>query len=329
MAASTGPLIAVDGATGYLGNHLVARLRQNGTAVRCIVHPGAKQKDIDYLKSTGAQVVIASLTRPQGTKGEISIAEALQGVDVAVHLIGSIAPPKGQRLEDLHGAQTSNLVNAAKTGGVKKIVQVTALGTSAEAPSAYHHTKWQAEQYVRNSGLQWVILRPSLIVGRQVGSRNSKLIARYMDLIRKRRTVPVIGNGSNRLQPVFVGDLAEALEKAITTPQFDNNVYEIGGDEILSMRQLVEKLIALHGDNKRISGVSPMAAGVLARICETVQRVPTLSRDQIKLSLSDNICSQNALRSTFGISPKTTDEALATYKSAGTGGVLESSGNRR
>jgi NADH dehydrogenase len=317
------PLIAVDGATGYLGNHLVWRLRQSGATVRCIVHPGAREKDIDFLRSTGAQIAVASLSDGK------AMLEALKGVDVAVHLIGSIAPPKGQRLEELHGTQTANLVKSAKEAGAKKIVQVTALGTAADAESTYHGTKWQAEEHVRKSGLKWVILRPSLIVGKQVGNRNSKLVARYMDLIRTRSTVPVIGGGSNRLQPVFIGDLAQALELAINGAQFDNQVFEIGGDEILSMRQIVEKLMQTLGTNKKISGVSPLAAGVLARICETVQRVPTISRDQVKLSLKDNVCSNNALRTKFGIEPTSMDRALATYTAEQPGGLLESSGNRR
>jgi len=322
--SNAAPLIAVDGATGYLGNHLVFRLRQSGATVRCIVHPGARKKDIDFLKSTGAQIAVASLSDAQ------AMPEALKGVNVAVHLIGSIAPPKGQCLEELHGTQTAGLVKSAKAAGVRKIVQVTALGTAADAESIYHKTKWQAEEHVRQSGLNWVILRPSLIVGKQVGNRNSKLVARYINLINSRSTVPVIGGGSNRLQPVFIGDLAQALERAINQSEFDNQMFEIGGDEILSMRQIVQKLMHTLGTNKKISGVSPLAAGVLARICETVQRVPTISRDQVKLSLRDNVCSNNALRTKFGIEPTSMDAALATYSTAEQpGGLLESSGNRR
>jgi len=324
MPSSSQALVAVDGATGYLGNHLVTQLRQSNVPVRCLVHPGARAADIEFLKSTGAEMVTVQLSDGSGLEA------ALKGAHTAVHLIGSIAPPKGQKLEDLHGGQTACLVQAARQAGVEKLVQVTALGAAADAASTYHRTKWQAEEHVRKSDLKWVIFRPSLIVGKQVGNRNSKLITRYVELIAKRNAVPVIGSGSNRLQPVFVVDLTQAMEKAIVNGQFDNQTYEIGGDEILSMRQIVEHLMTVAGVNKKIYGVPPLAARVLAAVCETVQRVATLSRDQIKLSLTDNVCTQNSLRPVFGIEPTTMEIAFATYLSSPLpGGVLESSGNRR
>src|SRR6185369_16387947 len=116
-------------------------------------------------------------------KNDGALVEALTGCAVVVHLIGSIAPRKGERLEDLHGNQTRNLAQAAQAAGISKLVQVTALGTSENARNGYHATKWQAEQYVRNSKCKFVILRPSLIIGRQVGNRDSKLVTRYFDLI--------------------------------------------------------------------------------------------------------------------------------------------------
>lgn len=328
MSSKGNPIVAVDGATGYLGNHLVARLTADGFAVHAIVHPRAKASDVAFLQSTGAKVVVASLKGKQGPSA--ALIDALKGADVAVHLIGSIAPRKGEKLADLHGNQTANLVAAAKLSGIKKIVQVTALGTAENAPSSYHATKWQAEEHVRRSGLSWVIFRPSLIIGKQVGNRDSKLVARYLDLIRRRSTVPVIGSGSNRLQPVYIGDLVAALEKAIAGSDYDNSAYEIGGDEILSMRQLVEKLMAARKSSKRISGVKPLAAKMLAAVCETVQTVPMISRDQIKLSMSDNVCAHNSLRTVFGIAPTDVETALASYRKENkTGGALEGSGNRR
>jgi NADH dehydrogenase len=325
--ANAQPIVAVDGATGYLGNHLVARLRSAGLTVYAIVHPRARAADLEFLKSTGAKVIEASLKGKRGPSAALT--EALKGVDIAVHLIGSIAPRKGEKLADLHGNQTANLVAAAKAAGVKKLVQVTALGAAKNASNSYHRTKWQAEEYVRNSGLRWVIFRPSLIVGKQVGNRDSKLVSRYLDLIGRRSTIPVIGKGSNRLQPVFVGDLVTALEKAICETRFDNNAYEIGGDEILSMRQLVEKLMVARKANKKISGVKPLAAKMLAAVCETVQTVPLISRDQIKLSMSDNVCANNSLRTVFGIAPTDVETALAAYRKENkVGGALEGSGHR-
>lgn len=308
--------VAVDGATGYLGNHVVAALRKKNIEVRCIVHSGARPKDREFLSSIGAEVVEASLENC-GT----DLKQALTGCDVAVHLIGSIAPRRGESLENLHAAQTANLVKASIEVGVRKIVQVTALGTAPDAPSTYHKTKFLAEENVRNSGIAFVIYRPSLIIGKRVGNRDSKLIARYRDLIQTRPKVPVIGNGQNKVQPIFVADLADAIVRGITEDSFDNRTFELGGNEIVTMKEFVERMIRFYGMNKSVALIPAGLAGILAVGCEMFQSVPTVSRDQIKLSGQDNICRDNALQKDFAITPTSVDDALSTYKETNTAAV--------
>lgn len=308
MSQNSSPVIAVDGATGYLGSHLVSRLRQSGVNVRCIVHPAAKEDDLHFLRSTGAEVRTASLQLP-----DASLDSALSGCLTVVHLIGSIAPKRGERLDQLHGEQTANLVSAAKRTGVEKIVQVTALGTKAGARSTYHQTKSAAEDCVKQSGLKYVILRPSLIVGRQVGGRNSKLISRYLELIKTRSAVPVIGGGKNKLQPVFIGDLTKALEIAAIESKIESGVYEIGGPEVISLREIVEMLMQVVDTPKKIAAIPPALASVLAAVCEGIQDVPTVSRDQVVLATEDNICTENALGTVFGVPLTPVLESLKTY----------------
>ena len=308
---SAQPTVAIDGATGYLGNHLAARLVNNGFRVRCIVHPGAKEQDINFLRSVGAEVFSASLD-----SNDPNLAGALKGCDVAVHLIGSIAPKKGERLEDLHAGQTAQLIAACTSNGVAKVVMVTALGTAADAVSSYHRTKWQAEENVRQSGLNFVIVRPSLIIGRQVGFRNSKLIARYTEMIQTRPAVPVIGGGNNKIQPVFVGDLVAAIERTVRSNEFDRQTLEIGGTEILTMKEFVEKLIVSQGSHKKVRGIPSFAANFMALICQSLQDVPTVSLDQVKLSVHDNICAANVLPTLLGAQPTSVQAALETYKSS-------------
>lgn len=301
--------VAVDGATGYLGNHVVDALRRHNIHVRCIVHSGARLQDREFLKSIGADVVEASL---EGN-GE-GLRAALADCDVAIHLIGSIAPKKGESLADLHGVQTANLVAAAKAAKVKKLVQITALGTARDAASEYHRTKWTAEEHIRQSGIPFVIYRPSLIIGKTVGNRDSKLVTRYMELVTTRPRVPLIGGGDNKLQPIFVADLAQAIAGCVTSDQFDNQTFEMGGPQVLSMRLFVEKLITLNGLKKPVLAIPSCAAKILAVCCEAVQSVPLVSKDQVKLSSQDNICKDNALHSVFGIVPTSVDDALKTYK---------------
>lgn len=301
-------IVAVDGATGYLGNHLIARLREDGCPVRAIVHSGARSSDLEFLRSTGAQIHSADLK-----SGSSDLQAALQGVATVVHLIGSIAPRKGEKLIELHAGQTAALLEAAKAAGVQKIVLVTALGTRDGAVSNYHKTKSAAEQVVTGFGLQYVILRPSLIVGKQVGNRDSKLVARYIELIKTRPSVPLIGGGLNKVQPVFIGDLVEALVRSIQTSNFNGRVLEIGGNEAVSIKSIVERLMRVIGISKRTVALPPLLANIIGSICETIQPVPLVSRDQVTMSSEDNLCTNNALTTVFGITPTSLEEALKTY----------------
>lgn len=317
-AGASSPSIAVDGATGYVGNHVVAALRKRNMKVNCIVHKGAKEVDKNFLQSTGAKIFEADLDASSE-----SLQEALSDVSCVIHLIGSIAPPKGQKLADLHRGQTEQLVAACKKANVKKIVMITALGTAADAASEYHKTKWQAEEVIRSSGISFAILRPSLIIGRQVGSRNSKLIARFNKMIAERPQVPVIEGAKNKIQPVFVGDLAEAIVEAALAAandsRFAGQTLEIGGSQIMPMHELIEKLMGLQGQEKPLKSLPASLAGVLAFLLETFSPgVPLLSRDQVKLACGDNICSANTLESVFRIKATSVDEALKSYASSST-----------
>ncbi len=310
-------VLAVDGATGYVGSHLVHYLCGRQAEVRAIVHPGAQEQDLQFLASCGARIFKTDLSIDSA-----ELQKALAGCESVVHLIGSIAPKKGESLEELHSGQTKQLVEALKaestrSGTSQKIVMITALGSRQNAESNYHKSKWQAEEVVRESGLPYTILRPSLIVGRQVGRRNSKLMARYIRLIETRQRIPVLGGGKNLLQPVFVDDLCQAITKACLENKLNGQTLEIGGEEVISMKELLGKLMNVLEKNKPLQTIPPAFAAVLAAVLEKVQSVPLVSRDQVKLSSKDNICTNNAMLNVLDLRPKPLLEALATYKNSG------------
>lgn len=302
-------IVTVDGATGYLGSHLVHELRKQQISVRAIVHNKANEADCRFLESCGASIYKTDIDSHSSI-----LLDALDGAACVVHLIGSIAPKKGQNLADLHAGQTRELIEACKKYGTK-VLMVTALGSAAEAESIYHKTKWQAEEVLRSSGLPHVILRPSLIVGRQVGRRDSKLIARYLKLIDEKARVPLVGGGENRVQPVFIGDLSKAIVNAITDQSLLNSTMEVGGSEVISMKDLVQHLMEVTGKHKPLQAIPYALASLAASILQLVQTVPLLSVDQVKLSTRDNVCSNNAIENKLHVTPTPLAEALATYKS--------------
>ncbi|MGH9553091.1 MAG: NAD-dependent epimerase/dehydratase family protein, partial [Terriglobales bacterium] len=205
--------IVVDGATGFLGTHLTHKLINSGFAVKCIVHPGANRKDAEQLRKLGAQIYIGSLD--ENDEKSPVLATAFGGAVAAVHLIGSVAPKKGEKLQDLHVTQTEWFAYHAQVGKVGRIIMVTTLGTAQNAQTVYQSSKWEAEEVVRQAPIPYTILRPALMVGREVGTRDSKLVKRYIEMIEKKAFVPVIAGGHARVQPIFVGDVVNAICRCI------------------------------------------------------------------------------------------------------------------
>jgi uncharacterized protein YbjT (DUF2867 family) len=310
--------VVIDGATGYVGSNLVWKLTRQGHQIRCIVRPGAAEADLNFLQKCGAQVVVTSLKDRDG------VGKALEGAAAAVHLIGSIAPKRGENLEDLHGGQTFSLIQACQDTRVPRIVMVTAVGTDSNAASAYHRTKAQSEKLLKDSGLQYAIVRPSLIVGRLAGRRDSKLVSRYVEFIKKKTAVPLIDNGGNRVQPLFIGDLVDAMAKIVEASSWTNSVFELGGPETVTMREFVERLMKVLDESKPIKNVSPGIAKLVASICEKFQEVPTISKDQVILAGLDNVCRENSIFALVDGKPTSLDDSLKTYL----GSALQPSGGR-
>jgi NADH dehydrogenase len=310
--------ILIDGATGYIGSHLAQALNLRQLpqlTVRCLVRNGTHQDNINFLQTTGAQIVQANL---DDTTSKIT--EIFSQVDVACHLIGSIAPKRGETPELLHIKQTEQFADHCLKAKVSKIIMVSACGADPHSDIAYQRTKWQAEQIIKGCGIPAVILRPSLLVGKTTGVRNSKLIARLQDLIETKQSVPLVAGGHNKVQPLFISDLVEAIIASIfkiNGNSRDNTpIYELGGAEVLTLRELAIHLMKVMGKERSILDLPAPVAMAIAYSSEALQGVPILSKDQVKLSQQDNICANNQLSALIEKVPTSLEESLASYKQA-------------
>ncbi len=306
--------IVVLGASGYVGSHLVSKLAERGADVRCLVRRSSEPADMDFLRSCGARVFTGDLSSIDS-----ATSPAFDGADMAVHLIGSIAPHKGENLQELHLRKTQHLIDECVAYQIPRVLLVSALGVSDQAKTKYHATKWQSEEALRSSQLQHLIARPSLIVGRQVGQRDSKLVSRYCQLILNRPTVPLIEGGTNKIQPVFIGDLAEALTNLIASGEFNGRAIELGGPEVVTMHQFVEMLMKVLGVDKPLSNVPALAARLAAFFCQFTQEVPLVTTDQVTLATTDNICRENRLEQLLGRRCTPLSQALTVYASQSSG----------
>lgn len=331
-AHSANGRVLVDGASGYLGNHVVAALLNRGLVVHALVRPQVAASDREFLQESGAKVFAADLAPFQSdlsTAHRRTLEEAFTGVTHAVHLIGSIAPAKSESFNQLHQEQSrafaSWCVRAHDVGGFVRAAMVTALGADQNAPSDYLRTKREGElallSELEPARIASSIFRPSLIVGRAVGRRDSKLVKRYRQLAKTRPFVPLINGGRNLVQPVFVADLAEAIVERLchqadleSSTDFTGETFEIGGSEALPMKEVVEAIMTAINIKKPFVDIPASLALAAASLLQRWQDVPLLSADQVRMTGFDNICSDNALSNIIGRRPTSLVEALATYR---------------
>ena len=193
-------MVLLTGATGFVGSHLLRHLQAAGHQVRCLARPGPKA---DVLKQTGAEVAHGDILEPT------TLPAALEGIEQLIHLVGIIIERGRQTFVRVHHEGTRNLVAAARQGGVKRIVHMSALGARPDAGATpYNRTKAAAEQAVIQGGIPYVILRPSIIFGPR-----DVFVTQMTGLIRP-WFIPVIhiaGSGRYPLQPVFIDNVCQAF----------------------------------------------------------------------------------------------------------------------
>lgn len=284
-------MIAVVGATGFVGRHLVARLASRGASVRAV----ARKPAADV---SGVDTVSADLLRPE------SLQTALHGVETVVHCAAVTADRKEAypgEYRRVNAEGTRNLVAAARLGGVKRIVLLNGLGTRPGKDGSYMRTRWEMAETVRSSGLAWIALQPSILFGG--GAPFPAAIAR---LARQLPVMPVLGGGRT-LQPLWVEDLVTCLMQSIADPRWDGRAIDLGGPEQVTFAQ-IDDLILATIKVRRLKLPLPLP---LARIAARIMSVlpnPPLVPATLELFEFDNTTDLDAVARTFGFQPQSIRE---------------------
>ncbi len=292
-------MILVTGATGFVGSHVIKRLRQDNVPVRGLVRNTGKAQ---ALKDVGAELAAGDISDP------VSLDAAMQGIERVIHLVGIIQEGRGFTFRSVHVEGTRNVLAAAKKAGVKHFFLQSALGTRPAAKSAYHKTKWEAEELVRHSGIPFTILRPSLIYG-----PGDQFTIRLSEMIRLSPVLPVIGTGKSKIQPISIDDVVSCIVKAVTGGAFLNKTFEIGGPEQLTYEEVTREIADAMGIRRPTVHMPMFFMRTAAKLMETVLPKPPVTTDQLVMLLEDNVCDVKDIREAFGVEPVKFREGLRKF----------------
>ena len=286
--------VAIVGATGFVGSHLVPHLVQAGNDVIAISRDGRR------LPGWGDRVDARAADVGTG----VGIDEALAGADAVVHLAAIPRETRGRSFEHVNVGGTQRVVAASERRGIERFVHLSVLGVADDPKLAYLYSKWRGEEAVRASSLAWVVLRPSLMFGRGDGFFNLvRTTLRYWSP----GIVVVPGAGDARFQPLSVDDLAIGVEKSLAEPARAGSVYELGGPDHLTYGQIVDAVMRATGMRRLKVGLPIPLISALTAVTDRVLPIFPVSHDQISSLQRPNYTDLGAFERAFGVTPRPLD----------------------
>lgn len=300
-------LITVYGGSGFLGRHVVRALAKRDYRIRVAVR----------------RPELANFLQPLGRVGQIhavqanlrhapSVDAAARDAQVVVNLVGILAEGGKQRFDKVHVYGTEQVALAANTHGAR-MVHVSALGADENSPAAYARSKAAAERLALAAQPQAVIMRPSILFGPEDDFFN-----RFATLARMSPVLPLIGGGETKFQPVFVGDVAKAIADAVDGKLSGGTIYELGGPEVRTFKQLMQFVLATIERKRLLVPLPFFAAKLQAMLLQFAPPPLTLTGDQVEMLRVDNVVSEAAKAEgrtlqAIGIEPETIEAIVPSY----------------
>lgn len=283
-------MILVTGGTGYVGSRLVQKLVEQGRDVRLLVRDVAAARK---RFPTGVVFTQGDVTEPE------TLAAALAGVDAVIHLVAIIRERGDSTFEKINYRGTVNIVDAERAASVRRHLQMSALGALRDPAFPYHDTKYRAEQYVKGSGLDWTIFRPSIIFG-----PGDQFFSTLAGLAKLPAPFVLPDGGTAQFQPVWRDDVVDAFIHALDDPATIGKTYELGGPEIMSYKEMVGILMDVTGKHRPMM---PLPASLLkpaAFLFDKLLPKPPVTPEQLKMLRLNNSSTDSATATLIGHSPK-------------------------
>ena len=300
-------LITVYGGSGFLGRHVVRALAKRDYRIRVAVRRPELANFLQPLGRVGQiHAVQANLRHTQ------SVDAAARDAHVVVNLVGILAEGGKQRFDKVHTYGTEQVALAANAHSAR-LVHVSALGADENSPAAYARSKAAAEKLALAAQPLAVIMRPSILFGPEDDFFN-----RFATLARMSPVLPLIGGGETKFQPVFVGDVAKAIADAVDGKLAGGTIYELGGPEVETFKQLMQFVLATIERKRLLVPVPFFAAKLQAMLLQFAPSPLTLTGDQVEMLRVDNVVSEAAKAEgrtlqAIGIEPETIEAIVPSY----------------
>jgi uncharacterized protein YbjT (DUF2867 family) len=287
--------VLVTGATGFVGPAIVRKLVADGHTVRALEHTPGSSAELP-----SQEAVPGSMTDAE------SLRRATEDQDVVVHLV-AILTGRPEQFRAVMEQGTRHLLEAARDSGAQRFVLMSALGTDEQTKDLvpYYGAKWQMEQDVKASGLEHVIFRPSFVFGSEGGA-----LGQFKKIARLAPVTPIVGPGTQRIQPIWLDDVAAYFAAAVDKPEAANRTFELGGPDTVTWNEFWSRLKQAQGSRRPSLHVPFGLMRVQATVLEKLPK-PPVTRDQLKmLAAGDNVVSNSDAVDTFGLPLVPLDEQL-------------------
>lgn len=299
-------LVTVFGGSGFVGRHVVRALAKRGFRIRVAVRRPDLAGHLQPLGAVGQiHAVQANLRYPD------SVRQAVAGAEIVINCVGILYETGRQKFDSVQARGAAAVARAASEAGAR-LIHISAIGADAESAALYARTKAAGEAAVREAAPDAVILRPSIVFGPEDDFFN-----RFAAMAQMSPVLPLVGGGETRFQPVFVGDLAEAVMAAVDGRANAGATYELGGPAVKSFRELLELVLKTTQRNRLLVPLPFGLARLQAKVLQLLPK-PMLTEDQVELLKSDNVVSEAAKAEGrtlegLGIHPQSVEAIVPSY----------------
>jgi NADH dehydrogenase len=309
MAAprSSAKLVTVFGGSGFIGRYVIQALVKRGCRIRVAVRRPDLAGHVQPLGMVGQIKPIQANLRYRW-----SIDRAVEGADAVVNLVGILAESGRQTFDAVQTFGPRAIGEAARAAGIAQVVHNSAIGADRPSTIGYLRSKAEGEAGLLDAFPEAVIMRPSIVFGPE-----DHFFNRFAGMARLSPMLPLIGGGKTKFQPVYAGDVGEAIARAVEGKATPGTIYELGGPEVLTFRECMERLLEITKRRRLLAAIPWPLARVMGHVGEFVPGQP-LTSDQVRMLRFDTIVSEQAEKegrtlSGLGIDATALEIVLPTY----------------